>query len=350
MQKEEQKKLRESVSPIFKNLEAMAKKFPEDSSSFKDAEQHLIQGSSEQLTQASAKPADGIKGFATSSIQDIYAFLKSDDVGGSSAIPVEQRMLLSNSGDLKKVTGIYDGLLEHVQKNEKSVDDQLKWCASIARDAKVDSDAVARSLKWTGAKLNLVRFAASEYERTMEFSKLQQNAMSTRSTKLQMLSDAEDSQLAQTYSALKEYGQQLLALVSDLGSKSNQEGRQGAVVIRGLLDRIEKHQGLLQQWRVQSKDRRQSVDTSIKALQRSLADGVKQSQRRLMKLKVETQALTSLSSSKAKDKELSENYVRLSQELCSGGQAKELQEHSAKLRQEAAAVKKSLSALAQPAV
>merc|ERR1719162_2257807 len=128
--------------------------------------------------------------------------------------------------------------------------------------------------------------------------------MTTRSTKLQMLSDVEDSQLAQSYSALKEYGQQLLSLASELGAKSNKEGRQGAVVVRGLLSRIEKHQGLLQQWRVQSKDRRQAVDSSIKALQEGLADGVKQSQRRLVKLKAESQALTSLASSKAKDKKI----------------------------------------------
>merc|ERR1719181_1361365 len=126
------------------------------------------------------KPADGINGFASSSIQDIYAFLKSDDQAGGAALPGEERMLLSNSGDLKKVTGIYQNLLEHVHSKEKSVDDQLKWCGSIARDAKVDSDAVARSLKWTGAKLNLVRVAMSEYESTIEFNTLQQKAIAAR--------------------------------------------------------------------------------------------------------------------------------------------------------------------------
>merc|ERR1719240_1218092 len=110
-------------------------------------------------------------------------------------------MLLSNSGDLKKVTGTYDGLLDHVHSKEKAVDDQLKWCGSIARDAKVDSDAVARSLKWTGAKLNLVRVAMTEYESTMEFNKQQQNTLATRSAQLQKLSDVEDQQLQQSYNA-----------------------------------------------------------------------------------------------------------------------------------------------------
>jgi len=351
MQAKEHTKVRDAVSPILKDLEAMAKKFPEDTSSFKDAMQNLVSHrSSVDQDIATQKPADGIKGFATSSIQDIYAFLKSDDMGGSSALPSEERMLLSNSGDLKKVTGVYDGLLDHVHTQEKSVDDELKWCGSIARDAKVDSEAVARSLKWTGAKLNLVRVAMSEYESTMEFNKQQQNALAARSNNLQTLSDVEDSELAKSYSALKDYGQQLLALVSELAGKSNAEEHKGSAVVRGLLSRIEKHQGLLQQWRVQSKDRRQAVDSSIKALQQGLADGVKQSQRRLVKLKAESQALTSLASSKAKDKELSENYVKLSQELCSGGRAKELQAKGAKLRQEAAAVQKSLIALSQPAL
>jgi len=342
-------KMRDAVSPILKDLEAMASNFPEDSASFSDAATRLMaQRSPDADATPAQKPGDGINGFASSSIQDIYAFLKSDEQGGGAALPGEERMLLSNSGDLKKVTGIYQNLLEHVHSKEKSVDDQLKWCGSIARDAKVDSDAVARSLKWTGAKLNLVRVAMSEYEGTIDFNKQATSAMAARSVQLQKLSDVEDSQLQQSYNALKEYGQQLMSLVSELGSKSNPEERKGAEVVRGLLDKVEKHQGLLQQWRVQSKDRRQAVDSAFKAVQQSLADGVKQSQRRLVRLKVESQVLTSLASSKAKDKELSENYVKLSQNLCSTDKAKDLQGKGVKLRQEAAAVQKSLTALSQP--
>merc|ERR1719181_2642614 len=187
------------------------------------------------------KPADGINGFASSSIQDIYAFLKSDDQAGGAALPGEERMLLSNSGDLQHVTGVYQNLLDHVHTREKAVDDQLKWCGSIARDAKVDSDAVARSLKWTGAKLNLVRVAISEYQSTIEFNSQQKNLIEGRSTQLQKLSDVEDGQLQQAYSALKEYGQQMLSLVSELSNKPNAEERKGAEVARNLMDKIEKH-------------------------------------------------------------------------------------------------------------
>jgi len=343
--------LHDSVSPIFKDLEAMAKSFPEDSTSFKTAEHQLVEKRSPQAnaqTDQAKKSAGGIDGFASSSIQDIYAFLKSDDQGGGSSIPGEERMLLSNSGDLKKVTGIYSNLLDHVHTKEKTVDDQLKWCGSIARDAKVDSDAVARSLKWTGAKLNLVRVAMAEYQNTMEFNIQQQGAMALRSAQLQKLSDVEDGQLQQSYSALKEYGQQLLSLVSELGQKSNMEERKGAEVIRSLLEKVEKHQGLLQRWRVESKDRREGVDSSFKVVQQALGDGAKQSQRRLVRLKVESQVLTSLASSKAKDKELSENYLKLSQDLCSGSRAGELQATASKLRHEAGAVQKTLTALSQP--
>jgi len=346
-------KLHDSVSPIFKDLEAMAKSFPEDSSSFKTAQRQLVENRSPQAdaqTDQAKKSAGGIDGFATSSIQDIYAFLKSDDQGGGASLPGEERMLLSNSGDLKKVTSIYQSLLNQVHNKEKTVDDQLKWCGSIARDAKVDSDAVARSLKWTGAKLNLVRVAMSEYQNTMEFNSQQQSAMASRSAQLQKLSDVEDSQLQQSYGALKEYSQQLLSLVSELGQKSNPEERKGAEVIRGLLEKVEKHQGLLQRWRLQSKDRREGVDASFKVVQQALGDGAKQSQRRLVRLKVESQVLTSLASSKAKDKELSENYVKLSQDLCSGNRAVELQATASKLRHEAAAVQKTLTALSQPVV
>merc|ERR1719335_128957 len=105
---------------------------------------------------------------------------------------------------------------------------------------------------------------------------------------------------------------------------------------------------MIQQWRVQSKDRREAVDSSFKAVRQALATGITQSERRLVRLKVESQVLTSLASSKAKDKELSENYVKLSQNLCSGNRAKDLQAKGTKLRQEASAVQKTLTALSQP--
>merc|ERR1719440_644290 len=167
-------KSKDAVSPILKDLDAMSKQFPEDSSSFQSAEKQVVANRSPRTdaqTTDDEKPADGINGFATSSIQDIYAFLKSDEQGGGSSLPGEERMLLSNSGDLKKVTGIYQNLLDHVHTKEKAVDDQLKWCGSIARDAKADADAVDRSLKWTDAKLNLVHVAMAEYNRTVAFNK-----------------------------------------------------------------------------------------------------------------------------------------------------------------------------------
>lgn len=344
-------KVHDAVSPILKDLDAMAKQFPEDKSTFADAEHRLMSRRSAQTEATAAqgqKPADGINGFASSSIQDIYAFLKSDDQSGGSEIAGEERMLLSNSGDLNKVTGIYQGLLDNVHTKEKSVDDQLKWCGSIARDAKLDSDAVARSLKWTGAKLNLVRVAMSEYENTAAFNKLQQSNMDTRSVQLEKLTQVEDGQLQRSYDALKEYGQQLLSLVTELEQKASPEERKGAEVVRSLLDKLEKHQGLLQQWRAQAGELRKNVNSAFKGVQRKLADGVSQSSRRLVRLKVESQVLTSLASSKAKDKELSEKYVKLSQELCSSGKARQLQAKGAQLRQEAASVQKTLTALSQP--
>jgi len=346
-------KLHRAVDPILKDLGAMANKFPEDSSTFVNAQQqvaaHQTSADTGQATQVQ-KPADGVKGLASSSIQDIYAFLKSDDVvqGAGAQLPSEERMLLSNSGELQSVTGVYQGLLENVHTKEKAIDDQLKWCGSIARDAKVDSDAVARSLKWTDAKLNLVRVAMSEYNRTVAFNGLQQDAIAARSAQLHKLADVEEGELQRSYDTLKQYGQQLLSLVTELEQKSSAEERKGAEVVKDLMSRVTRHQGLLQQWRVQSRDRREAVSSTSKAVVQALVDGAKQSSRRLVKLKVESQVLTSLASSKAMDKQLSEKYEKLSQQLCSASQAKQLQAKGSKLREEAAAVQKSLSSLTQP--
>jgi sulfur carrier protein ThiS len=340
-----------AVDPILKDLEDMAKKFPQDSASFVDAEQHLAALRAPEGNAHDGqveKPANSINGFASSSIQDIYSFLKSDDQGAMDL--GEERMLLGNSGDLKAVTGVYGSLLDGVHAKEKIMDDQLKWCGSIVRDAKVDADAVARSVKWTGAKLNLVRVAMAEYNNTKEFNAQQQQSIATRSTQLQKLADVEDGQLQQSYDTLKAYAQQLLSLVSELGQKTSAEERKGADVIRGLLEKVEKHQGLLQRWRVQANDNHQAVSAAFKVVERALAEGAKQSSRRLVHLRVESQVLTSLAASKVKDKELSENYVKLAQELCSPKKAKDLQAKGSKLREEGAVIQKSLATLTQPMV
>jgi hypothetical protein len=243
------------------------------------------------------------------------------------------------------VTAVYGKLLDNVRSKEKAVEDQLKWCSSIARDAKLDSDAVERSLKWTSAKLNLVNVAMSEYQGVVAFNKQQQSSLAANSAKLQRLADVEDGQLQQTYQTLKQYGQQLLSLESELGQRASEEDRKGAEIVRQLLDRLEKHQGMIQQWRIQARDRHQAVDSAARVVEDALSDQITQANRRQVRLKVEAQVMTSLLSSKSKDKELSEQYVALSRDLCSSTRAKQLQSEESKFHDEAAAIQKSLSSL-----
>lgn len=342
----QQVKVHDPISPILMDLKAMANKFPDDAEAFTGAQQMVVASKPNSRDDSPGqKPQDGIVGFAKSPIQDIQAFLKSDEDGGGVQLPGEERILLSNVGVLDKVTNVYNNLLDNVHSKEKAVDDQLKWCSSIARDAKVDSDAVERSLKWTNAKLNLVNVAMAEYDSLVAFDKQQQSSLVANSAKLQKLAEVEDSQLQQTYATLKEYGQQLLSLESELGQRASEQERKGAEVVRQLLERLEKHQGLLQQWRVQSKDRHEAVDTSTKSVVDALSDHITQANRRQVRLKMESQVLTSLLSSKEKDRDLSAQYSTLSQQLCSSSRAKQLQSHGTTFRQEASAIEKSLSAL-----
>jgi hemerythrin len=344
----QQVKVHDPVSPLLNDLKAMAGKFPEDSDAFAEAQQEI--SAIRPTAKSDNEPQDGITGFAKSPIQDIQAFLKSDEQGGGVQFPGEERILLSSSGTLDQVTNVYKQLLDTVHSKEKAVDDQLKWCSSIARDAKVDSDAVERSLKWTSAKLNLVNVAMAEYEGVVSFSKQQQSSMASNSIKLEKLAEVEDAQLQQTYKTLKEYGQQLLSLQSELAQKASEQERKGADIVRQVLDRLEKHQGMIQQWRLQAKDRHQAVESSAKDVKNVLGDHIKQAGRRQVRLKVEAQVLTSLMSSKAKDKELSEQYMALSQKLCANTRSKQLETDGAKFHQEASAIEKSLWALFVPKV
>jgi chromosome segregation ATPase len=336
------------MTPILADLKVMASKFPNDSDGLAEAEETLAAARLAQSAKddpSAQKPQDSIDGFANSAIGDIQAFLKSDGQGGGVQIPGEERILLSNSGVLDKVTAVYGKLLDNVRSKETAVKDQLKWCSSIARDAKLDSDAVERSLKWTTAKLNLVNVAMSEYQEVVAFNKQQQSSLAATGAKLQKLADVEDSELQQTYQTLKQYGQQLLSLESELSQRASEEDRRGAEIVRQLLDRLEKHQGLLQQWRIQSRDRHQAVDSAAKVVEDALSDQIKQADRRQVRLKVEAQVMTSLLSSKSKDKALSEQYVNLSQELCSNTHATQLQSEEGSFHEEAAAIQKSLSSL-----
>jgi len=346
-------KLRDPVGPVMHDLDGMAKMFPSEESMFEDAERALASMkkrsvASDAARASKSKSDNNINGFASSSIQDIYAFLKSDEQGGGATLPGEERMLLRNSGDLDKVTGLYKGLVSKVHSEEKAVDDQLKWCSSIARDAKVDSDAVARSLKWTTAKLNLVQVAMAEYQSTITFNKAQENSLQARSAQLTKFSDVEDGQIQQASGALKQYSQQLVSLITELSSRSTPDERKGADVVRVLLDKVEAHQNMLLQWQTKNKERREAVEAAWKSVRESLSESSKQSKRRLIKLKLEEQVLTSLVASKSKDKELSERYVALSADLCSPKNGKALQAKGSRLRKELAAIQKSLLAISAP--
>lgn len=346
-------KARDPVSAIMKDLEGLANEFTEDSSIFAEAERALV-ASRKSREVAKRMATDGtVEGFASSSINDIYAYLKSDELPQSSSaqLPSEERLLLRDSGDLTKVTDVYQNLLTRVNAEEQSVDGQLKWCSSIARDAIADVNAVTRSLKLTAAKLNLVQDAISDYEKSVAFSKSQQNSVSARAVQLQKLAAVEDKQLQQYSDSLKVYGQQLLSLLTTLEQEqaSSPQNRKGADVVRGLLEKVEKQQGMLEQWRVQSKERRQAQLVALTALEQAFAAGIKANSKRLVRLKVEAQALTSLASSKADDRSLSEKYVQLSKDLCSDVRAKQLQGHSSTLHDEAKSIRRSLTILSPPA-
>lgn len=345
---------------VFRGLRRMADKYPEESAWFVDAEHQLNQPAKDgAMAKRLAQHTDrslvqtkvGTKN-SSSSIQSIEQFVKTslpeDSNPDVARLPGEERLLLANAGQLEPVRNLYGSLLGDAQAKEKGMSDQLNWCASISRDAKVDGEAVSRSLKRTHAKLNLVKEATASSEKSATYCKEQQDAVTMQLDQLRPISDSEDRERQRSQSVLNEHFKQLVSLERELSERPSQEDRQAAELIQGVLKQVKLHQKSLQQWHERSKKTRDAVHAADASLSKALADERQRNSRRLLWLKAEAQALSALAHSKVNDVMLSGRYLKLSETLCSKEHAAFLTTQDQRLREEVSVLQKFVTSLNAP--
>jgi len=345
---------------VLRGLRHMADRYPEESAWFVNAEHQLKQQSPRAASEAAAanRPARqaeakvGSKKNASSSIQSIEQFVRTslteDSNPDVARLPGEERLLLVNAGQLEPVKKLYGSLLADAEVKEKGLSDQLKWCASISRDAKVDGDAVSRSLKRTHAKLNLVQEATAAAEKSAKYCKEQQETLTNQLEQLRQLIESEDHERQRSQGVLSDHAKQLLTLSTELSERPSQEDHKAADLVQGVLKTVKLHQKSLQLWHEQSKKHRDALRAADGSLAKALADESQRGGRRLVWLKAEAQALSAFAHSKANDVMLSGRYLKLSQELCSKEHAALLTTQDQKVREEVAMLQKFVASLTAP--
>jgi hypothetical protein len=257
---------------------------------------------------------------ATDALKDIQQFVNSADAqdgGDVAALSGESRPLLSDPDEVQKIKSSYKSLLARVQAKQRSVQDREKWCEATLRDSKVDGALVGQNLKRMNAKLNLVKVAMLQYEKSSQYYVDQGKFMQSQVQKLAELSKDEDREYSKGYETLSDFSKQLMSLASELTQVLTTEERRNADMVKSLVQKLENHQNMLEvEHRMWGKWKEELVQVDS-AIQTALQTNIRHNDRRIVQFKTESQFLTSLSHAKQNDRVLSEGYKQISRQMCS---------------------------------
>jgi len=229
----------------------------------------------------------------------------------------ESRPLLSDPDEVAKIKTSYKSLLARVQAKQRSVQDREKWCEATLRDSKMDGVMVGQNLKRMNAKLNLVKVAMLQYEKSSQYYVDQGKFMQNQVQKLGDLSKEEDHAYSRGYQTLSDFSKQLMSLATELTEVLTTEERRNADMVKSLVQKLENHQNMLEvEHRMWGKWRDELVQ-SDSAIQTALNTNIQHNDRRIVQFKTESQFLTSLSHAKQNDRVLSAGYAQISRQMCS---------------------------------
>jgi hypothetical protein len=248
--------------------------------------------------------------------------MDSDDAeisSGGLAVTTEASGQTSSSNPLSKSRygNIYTGLLGRVRAKERVVAAMKSQCASIARDAQVDLAALSRSAKRVDAKLRMAKATMSEYEQSSAYELSQKKVIEQHLQKLDALSKESDHQNTRLRTELRRHAEQLMALATDLGQQLTADEQRSAHIVRDLVQKVEDHYHGLYQRHQHFVKRRNAVAAVDGRLLRLLAEDSAHNKRHMMRLKSETQLLSSLAYAKGNDHALSNRYKEVVGQLCS---------------------------------
>lgn len=342
---------------VLRDFSELARQFPEESPWYIDKEQDIALHVPAAAATPSAvhQPTGAATMVSTgqptdNALRDIQQFVATESSadGDTAQLADQARPLLSDPDEAEQIKGAYEGLLAKVQRKEQSLDNRTKWCHSIVRDARVDGQAMGRSVKRMSAKLNLVKVAMVEYEKGSKYNAEQSKAIKLFSEQLVDITDNEVRHINNLYSELSGFTKQLRTLAQDLGKQLTEEERRGAELAKALLQKVLTHQNLLESTRQLSTKRQEAIERADAQVQEALRTDVQHNNRRLVRLKAELSFLTSLSHAKANDQGLSDRFRTISGNLCSAERMSRMQSQDGALRKQAVALQRSFSTNVAP--
>jgi len=320
-----------SNSPIryvLGDLSSMAKKYPEEAAWYISEANDLAPKMSKTAAiavTAHVEPAVPSNEAATNSatsdpLKDIQQFVNSadsQDGGDVTGLTGEARPLLSDPQEVQKIKSSYKSLLARVQAKQRAVQDREKWCESTLRDSKLDGALVGQNLKRMNAKLNLVKVAMLQYEKSSQYYVEQGKFMESQVNKLAELSQEEEHQYSKGYQTLSDFSKQLMSLATELTQVLTTEERRNADMVKSLVQKLENHQNMLEvEHRMWGKWKEELVQADS-AIQTALNTNIQHNDRRIVQFKTESSFLTSLSHAKQNDYALSDGYKQISRQMCS---------------------------------
>merc|ERR1719160_1696421 len=314
---------------VLGDLSSMARKYPDQAAWYIAEANGLtpkVSKSSAIAVSAHIEPAatpsttDTANSANRDPLKDIQQFVNSadsQDGGDVAALSGEARPLLSDPEEVQKIKSSYKSLLSRIESKQRSVQDREKWCEVTLRDSKMDGIMVSQNLKRMNAKLNLVKVAMLQYEKSSQYYVDQGKFMQGQVQKLAELSKEEDHEYSKGYQTMSDFSKQLMSLATELTEVLTTEERRNADMVKSLVQKLENHQNMLEvEHRMWGKWKEELVQADS-AIQTALQTNIQHNDRRIVQFKTESQFLTSLSHAKQNDRVLSEGYKQISRQMCS---------------------------------
>lgn len=233
-----------------------------------------------------------------------------------------------------KAKATYQKLLSQLQQQQKTLRDEGTWCASILGEAQAGQAAIARSLKQSKARLNLMKVAMLQYEKSTQYYQAQANAAHAAGEELATLTAAERALYAQATKEVSEFSKQLMSLGMELNSSPLAEDRRNAGVVAALVQKLEGHQNLCEAGHTEWDRWTSKVSAADTALHSILKTDVMHNDRRILQFKTESQFLQSMEHSRANDKALASGYQFTAKKICPDGLPDQLKEQQSSLEQQ----------------
>lgn len=361
------------IGRALKELDALARKFQDDSTLYMSAASNL--SSLEQEMKAAADigahnrnkssavavgtPSTGRKpSDAQIALQDIQQFaLDSDDssagdgiANGDASAVGEDTSSASMAVDAA-VRETYTSLLKQIMKKESVNENKRAWCKTVMKSASADGAAIARSRAQANAKLHIAQRAIVDYEQSSKYDLEQHGLIKAQQQHFESLSAEADRLRNRFTSFIVEQTKQLNFLILEAGQRSSSQDQRSSQIARQLVRVFEEHQQKLQAAARRAPQLRNAITSADTVLLRLLSEDARHAGHRLLRLKSEATLLASLSS-KLPDKqsvissaqEPEEVAVTALAALCSkpSAESTSLSERTSALREEEHALRGAL--------